>query len=732
MSTNLVLDPLARVIRDIAVACARRPRTVVVLWLAAVVGLVALGTGAGSTQLTDGEALLGESAVAQRQIERAGLDPLPTESFLIRAPNPARARAATIRLAATLDALPEVASVAPVAQAPRARGGRSVLLVAELRRGPGDVSETVVPVERALGRLRPQLAAGVTIDEAGEGSVTRAVAETADRGLRTTELLTLPVALVILLLTFGAIVAALVPLLLGVSAVAAALGAVALLSPWVPVGDSTASVVVLIGLAVGIDYSLFCIRREREERAAGRGRADAIAITMATVGRAVFVAATTVVIALAGMLFTGSGVFTSMAVGAICVVAIALLGAMMVLPASLTLLGDRVDAGRPGNWLARVRRRPADRVRRAPRHGAWARFAASVTRRPLPALLAAVALLTALALPALGLRTADTTLEDLPDTIPQKAVIAAIERDFPGGPAPAVLVATGSDFRAPAARRRLTALGAGVMHAAGGNGSVELRVARDGRTAVVLVPAPIVGSLETAAAARQLRAAVRDAAPRLAPGADVLVTGPAAAGADFADRLSARTPIVVGFVLALAFLLLLGAFRSLKLAAIVIALNALSVGAAYGVLAAVFQHTWAERLLGFHSTGAIASWLPLLAFTILFGLSVDYTVIVLERIREERVAGHPPRAAAARGVVATAGTVTGAAAVMVAVFAMFATMSMPEIKQMGVGLAAAVLLDATIVRGVALPAAIALLGDGWRVRRPARAADAPRAAEVPA
>jgi RND superfamily putative drug exporter len=248
----------------------------------------------------------------------------------------------------------------------------------------------------------------------------------------------------------------------------------------------------------------------------------------------------------------------------------------------------------------------------------------------------------------------------------------------------------------------------------GGRGRVELDVARDGRTAVLRVPMPDRGEK----AAKQV---VQDLRSRVAHPAQALVSGQAAGSLDFSNRLRTATPLVIGFVLSLAFLLLLAAFRSPKLAASVVGLNLLSVGAAYGVLVAVFQHHWAEHLLGFDSNGAIVTWLPLFAFVVLFGLSMDYTVFVLERVREARRAGLSAREAAAEGVAATSGTVTSAALVMVAVFAIFATLGLLEFKQLGVGLAAAVLIDATIVRGIALPAAIALVGDrGWGVRTAAR------------
>jgi uncharacterized membrane protein YdfJ with MMPL/SSD domain len=235
----------------------------------------------------------------------------------------------------------------------------------------------------------------------------------------------------------------------------------------------------------------------------------------------------------------------------------------------------------------------------------------------------------------------------------------------------------------------------------------------------VRVPMPYRGLDASKQVVEKLRATV-------ARSADALVTGDAAGSLDFSNRMKTATPLVIGAVMVLAFMLLLAAFRSAKLAAAVIGLNLLSVGAAYGVLVAVFQHHWAQSLLGFTSNGAIVSWLPLFAFVILFGLSMDYTVLVLERVQEARRAGLSAREAAAEGVAATAGSVTSAALVMVFVFAVFATLGLLEFKQLGVGLSAAVLIDATIVRGVALPAAIALLGDrGWPVRKAASHWDHP-------
>jgi uncharacterized membrane protein YdfJ with MMPL/SSD domain len=330
--------------------------------------------------------------------------------------------------------------------------------------------------------------------------------------------------------------------------------------------------------------------------------------------------------------------------------------------------------------------------------------------------------------PVVDLDTKDTGIAGLPRDLEVVQAQRAIERTFPGAPDPAQLVVRGADLGTPEARAELEALGERGRDAVGGAAPVQVEVARDGRTALVEVPMP------TAAPDAQSRAVetLRERVAPSGPGEETLVTGHAAGSVDFADQISGATPLVIGFVLALAFALLLWAFRSPRLAATVVGLNLLSVGAAFGLMVAVFQNTWAEDLLGFTSSGTIVPWLPLFSFVVLFGLSMDYTVLVLERIREARRAGRTPAAAAAEGIAATGGTVTSAAVVMVAIFAVFATLRLLDMKQMGFGLAAAVLLDVTVVRGLALPAAITLLGErGWKVPRPRHRRPEPRV-EVPA
>jgi RND superfamily putative drug exporter len=345
--------------------------------------------------------------------------------------------------------------------------------------------------------------------------------------------------------------------------------------------------------------------------------------------------------------------------------------------------------------------------------------------RPVIALAAVVVVLAPLAVSVLQLHTSGAGLGDLPPGSPVRAAQRAIERAFPGGSLSAQIVVSGEhlDLATAGARGRLEALGERAIRETGGSGTPGLRVSRDAHVAEIDVPLPGNGTNErTIDALHVLRGEALPAARAAFHGAAADLTGAAAAEDDFNTQMRDRAPVVIGFVLALGFGLLLLAFGSVALAAAVLALNLLSVGAAFGALVLIFQHSWAQGLLGFTSNGAVVSWLPLFAFAVLFGLSMDYTVLVVARILEGKRHGLPARRAAAEGVAATAGVVSSAALVMVAVFSVFATLSALEFKQTGVGLALAILIDATLVRGIALPAAITLVADrswGRRGRPPA-------------
>jgi uncharacterized membrane protein YdfJ with MMPL/SSD domain len=596
---------------------------------------------------------------------------------LLRADRAAATETAATDLQRRLKGLADVKAVHAELQRDQ---GRTRLVQITLRGDPEDAADHVDGVVDAVAAVAAAHR-DVRVQAAGMGTTDKAIGEVVTRELRTAELISLPITLVILFLAFGALVAAAVPLMLGLTSVIAAMGGMALISQLTPMDEATSSLVVLLGLAVGVDYSLFYIRREREERRAGRDEHAALNATAATVGRAIVVSGLTVIAGLAGLLLTGLTLFVSMALATMLVVAIAVVGSLTVLPATLALLGDRVDRGRLP-FMPRGRGR------------AWTAVAGVVTRRPRTSLAVAAAALLALAAPLLGLKTSGT-IPSLPAEEPAMVAARDIERAFPGAPGTAALVVQGE--------ADLDALGRDALAVTGGRGAVE--TARRGSTALVTVPM----AADDTAIIERLREQLPD---------DVLVTGETAAKLDFAERLKTATPLVIAFVLALALVLLLASFRSLPLALSVIGLNLLSVGAAYGVLTAIFQNTWAENLLGFTSHGAIVDWVPLNTFVILFGLSMDYTILVLERIREARRHGRSPRAAAAEGVSATAGAITSAAVVMVAIFAIFPTLPLIEMKMMGVGLAIGVLVDATLVRGIALPAAVTLLGErGIKARR---------------
>jgi RND superfamily putative drug exporter len=708
---------LARAVQKTAGASARRPRLVIALWLALVAGCLTAGAITGVN--TFGDSGVGESARADARLAAARLEDPAVESILVRSADPATTAKAADALVRAAGGLRETASVTGPRDTPdlSTAGGRQVLVQVALRGDPDDAPDRVEPLARAVeqvGRAHP----GAELLQSGPASVGDAIFEIVEEDLRKAELISLPITLVLLVLVFGALVAASVPLLLGVTSVAAALGAMGPVSQLVPMGEAVTSMIVLIGLAVGVDYSLFYIRREREERRAGRDPDAALRATSATVGRAIVVSGATVLLALAGLLVPGLDDFTALGIATMLVVLIAVAGSLTVLPAVLALLGDRIDKGRIP-VLARIHARRARRARTAGRPGLWGRVAAAATRRPVAALVTAACLLGALAVPALDMHASDAGANSLPRDTPVMQAKAAIERAFPGSPAPATLAVTGDRLD----RAELTALGERARAITGGRGAIDVAIAEDGRTAAVDVPMPAASADDE----RRTVAALRDELG----GPHVEVTGQAAAAADFTARLDDTRPLVIAFVLALAFVLVLAAFRSVPLAAAVMGLNLLSVGATYGVLTAVFQHTWAEDLLGFTSNGTITNWVPLNAFVILFGLSMDYTILVLERIREARRAGRPPREAAAEGVAATAGTVTGAAAVMVAIFAIFPMLSLLELKELGVCLAVGVLLDATIVRGVALPATVALLGR-FGPREKVRAYDERATAPTPA
>ncbi len=698
---------------------ARHRKTAVFGWLAFVVLAFVIGGLVGTTKLDSAEIAAGKSEKAQAIIDRGDFADSSEESVLVQsgsltADDPAF-EAVVHEVVAGISKIDGVEDV----RTPLDRGdadlvsqdGRSALVQFEVRGDSAVAVDDIVPVLDAVAAVQAAHT-DFTVEQFGGASAEKALSDTIEKDFQRAEFMALPITLGIMIVVFGALVAAGIPLLLGLSAVAAAIGLLAIPSQWFPADDSASSVILLIGLAVGVDYSLFYLKREREERAAGKGPEAALEAAAATSGRAVLISGLTVLVALAGLFLGGTEIWNSIAIGTIMVVAIAVAGSLTVLPALLSWLGDRVERGRIP-FVGRLRRKDGNsRV--------WSAILDRVLRRPLVSAIAAGGFLVVLALPTLGLHTELTGAASLPKDLPIMQTYERIQTAFPGGPLPAVVAVeaadvTSADVRAGIEDLREQALATGLMQ-----DPIQVQTSPNGKVALVSVP--LAGEGAGDPASERALAALRDdvipATVGAVGGVEVGVTGETAVSKDFNELMKQRAPIVFAFVLALAFGLLLVSFRSVVIAGKAIVLNLLSVGAAYGLLVAVFQWGWGESLLGFESTGAITSWLPLFMLVILFGLSMDYHVFILSRVREAFDRGLSTEDAVTHGIKTTAGVVSAAAFVMVAVFSIFVTLSTVDMKQAGFGLATAILIDATIVRAVLLPATMKLLGDwNWYLPR---------------
>jgi uncharacterized membrane protein YdfJ with MMPL/SSD domain len=684
-------------------------------WLAFVIGAFVIGNLVGTRTLKDADTGNGSSRVADEAIDRADFPKRADENVLVQARGTERPELAPAvhDVIRRLNRTPHVTHVADpyTARGQISKDGRSALVTFSI---PGSDDQTKDRVDASLAataaaqRAHPRL----RIEQFGDASANKALEKALGNDFRRAETLSLPITLLILVVAFGALVAAGVPLLLALTAVIGTLGLIGPLSQVFPMDESISSVVLLIGLAVGIDYSMFYVRRKMEERDAGRSSEAALEFAAATSGRAVLVSGVTVLIAMAGMFFAGNAVFSSFAVGTMLVVAVAMLGSITVLPAVLSKLGDRVEKARVP-FVGRLRHRNHGESR------VWGWILDRVLARPaLSATLAAAALI-ALALPALNLHTTNPSVAGLPRSIPIMKTYDRIQAAFPGGPLPAQVVVQAQDVTTPAVRHGIRQMTDRALATHQLNGPVSTHVSPDRHVAVVSIAMQGDGTDKASEAALgTLRETVIPQTIAKVDGVKADVTGMTAGSKDFNDALQSHLPFVFAFVLGLAFVLLLVTFRSIVVPLKAIVLNLLSVGAAYGVLTYVFQYGHFQHLLGFKPVGGITSWLPLFLFVILFGLSMDYHVFIISRIREGVDGGMRTDQAVRHGIKSTAGVVTSAAVVMVAVFAIFGSLRMVEFKQMGVGLAVAVLLDATLVRAVLLPAAMTLLGErNWYLPR---------------
>jgi len=580
---------------------------------------------------------------------------------------------------------------------------RTAMVTWEMK-GKYDHAKTKIDAVEAAVTKAGDRHPGFYVGEAGAVSSSKALDKMFADQLKTAGERSIPITIIVLLLVFGALVAVGVPLLLALSGVLATIGLVALPSHLVPMDQNVNAVILLIGLAVGVDYSLFYLKREREERAAGKGSRAALEAAAATSGRSVLISGFTVMIAMAGMMFSGDKSYLGFGIATMMVVGIAMLGSLTVLPAMLSKLGDRVDKGKIP-YLHRLRRGSGQ-------NRFWKKVLAPAMRRPGIAAAVAGGALLVMALPVLNLHTAQSGLNALPNSAPTVGTIKKISAAFGDGTTSQTEVAIKGNLDSSASQHAIAALKTKVEAAHLSTGSIDVEV--NPSHTVARVDIPLVGTGtdgKSNAALQQLRNDILPATVGKVSGAEYAVTGLTAMSADQNSLLKQKAPIVFGFVLVFAFVLLLVTFRSIVIAVKAIVLNLLSVGAAYGVLVAVFQWGWGESLLGFQGNGGIASWLPIFMFVILFGLSMDYHVFILSRVREAYDRGLKTEDAVMHGITTTAGVVSSAALVMVGAFAVFALMPILDMKEMGVGLAAAVLIDATIVRAVLLPATMKLLGD---------------------
>jgi len=678
-------------------------KTATLGWLALVLLAFAVGGQVGTKQADPTKAGPGQSGRMDRILD-AGFNVPASESVLIQS-NSTRAGTPAFDAAVkdVVTRLSKVAVVQNVHAGQISRDGRAALVDFEIRGDSTKATDKLGPVLASVDaaqRAHPALFVG----EFGGASAAKAVDTAFAHDLKRAGVFSIPLTLIILVVAFGALVAAGIPLLLALTAVFATFGLAALPSHLIPLAPEAFAVVLLIGLAVGVDYTMFYLRREREERAAGRSARAALEAAAATSGRSVLISGLTVMVAMAGLFLTGDATFASFGYATMIVVAVAMLGSLTVLPALLSKLGDRVDrlhvplvgGLRSDNGEGRI----------------WGAIVDRVLRRPLLSAAIAGGLLLALAAPALQLRMATPGPDTFPKSLDVVKTYNRMQQGFPGTALPAYVVVKAADINAPAVRQAIGRLKVAAL--ATGRARGPITVDTNNNHTIANITVPILGKGTDAQSNASLATLREEVVPKTVgalPNVQSGVTGLTAEWKDQKDVLRSKLPLVVAFVLLFAFALMLVAFRSIVVAIKAIVLNLLSVAAAYGVLVLVFQHGIGKSLLGFSSTAGIDPVTPLLLFVILFGLSMDYHVFIISRIRETFDRGASMDDAIAHGIKSTAGVVTSAAIVMVAVFSIFATLSMLIFKQFGVGLAAAILIDATLVRGVLLPATMKLLGE---------------------
>jgi RND superfamily putative drug exporter len=600
-----------------------------------------------------------------------------------------------------------------VAVAPNEAGGDVTFALVELEGELDEAIDNVDPVLDAVADAE-EASDGFEILIGGDASLNKQLNEIIEEDFAGATILNLPITFVILILAFGAVVAAVVPLALAFAAIVLAMAVLAVISQTYALDQAYSEIVLLMGLATGIDYSLFVISRYRSERRAGRSKEDALQVAAGTSGKAIFFAGATTVFAVAGMFLVNDQIFASLGLAAMVVVIFAVFSSMTLLPAIITMMGDNIDRlGVP--FLGRGTGEGG---------GVWGFIVDRVLARPLiPAAVAIVALL-ALTYPLLNLNLGFNGVKSFPEDADGTKALATLEENFVLGLVQPAVVVVDAGEKQNVFAQDIQDSGAELLRlveedtlspenpdAHYGTVAQEPEFNDAGDTGVLFIPVNgDSGEQRAIDAVNGLRddlipAAFQDGST------EALVTGATAANIDFRENIIARTPLVLAFVLGLAFIILLLTFRSLVIAVSAILLNLLSVGAAYGLLVLVFQEGWLlEGVLNFEATGIIESWLPLFVFAILFGMSIDYEMFVMSRIKEKFEQGLSTDEAIAQGMKGTAGVITSAAAIMVAVAAIFAFTRLIGLQQFGFALAVAIAVDATIIRAFVLPTTMKLLG----------------------
>ncbi|MDN3243497.1 MMPL family transporter [Glycomyces tritici] len=716
MSTRTAPPPTGSTKRSptvrIASWSAANPWKAILAWTVFVAVCFGAGTAAGTNQVAFSDYWIGEAGDAETIALEHGLDAPAVEQILISSPDgafdPEAAAAAAADLRTRMGALAEVAEVTePVT----ADSGDALMLAVTMSMPAHEAADHVDPLLETTAAVQ-EAHPGLDFAQTGGKSMSNELNDQLGTQLGQVERFTLPITLLILFIVFGSLLLAGVPLLLAISSIVAALGVYALSSHFFPdAGGAVTSVLAMIGMAVGVDYSLFYLKRVREERQRSGGTADlarAVELAAETAGRTIVTSGIAVIVSLAGLYLVDDVIFSSIATACIIVVAIAMISSLTVLPALLAKTGRRIDGGK-------LLRRKATAGRGEGR--AWSALLRPSLRHPVATAVIGLVVIGGLALPALAMTTSVEGRESFPKSLDSIAAYDALVAEFPAAGLAHSIVAEVD----PAEADALAAAAADLEQRTRGDAlfaptdAPRLRVADDGTAIRLDLPIPYATSDPRAAESLALlREDLVPATIGQIPGVEYAVSGEPAYANDYADHQSSRLALVVGFVLTATFITMLIAFRSLAFALLSMVLNLLSTLAAWGALVLVFQHTWAEGLLNFDSAGFIGSRTPLLVFTILFGLSLDYQLFVMSRIKEAALGGAAPREAISQGIRSSASVVTSAAVIMMSVFVAFAFIDRIEMKQLGFALALGVLLDAVIVRVMLLPALMAMIDRaGW-------------------